>query len=700
MRRALLALLVSAPLAAQVCDPPAKVREAIDGAAVQEQAPIEERLARAGTVRAAFPADYFANLFYLDAAGLPAPAEVQSQYRQLRDARPGDVAYRTLYARALIGSQTSQAIPSLEQAGAAFPPALVQLARIHSSVTFHDDAKLRADAAAYEKACPESLAMYPYLWRIEDAAFARDRAASLRRIVAGRSDNEALALYRTLWRLEFQTVPLAGQEPVRTRVRSDAVRLRAMGAARPDAMKSLMTAYRLLDDTEGQQWVAEHAPAAVPQATGEAQRAINRWEQANDPDGQASSPDYWKKLLARSDAWIRQWPLEPQTRRERFEALAHIEGSAPEDIAKAGDEWLRVYNLHGELFGISPYLEIARAYAEKGMRTAELPALIEKGIADMRRTADAPESDLDLHDAAMDMSHHLLKWNTLGMAADLDIQLRRHDQAHDVLLEFGKSLEGQPAGVVEYRYWALMVRLARAENRTLDALAYERNAIAANLRDAAVAATYANAEARIERLAKVGAERTEEARALWKSLGGGDQAFAVWLALPPDSEPVPVPPARPASLTAAEPWKPIGRALPEFALADAQGKTWHLADLQGKVTLVNLWATWCEPCRNELPYVQKLYESVRGRSDLAVVTFDMDENPGLIEPFLKENHYTFPALPAYQYVRKMGQAGGIPQNWIVSAAGVIEQGRLGAGKPDERWVADMIARMERARKPR
>lgn len=694
MRRALLALLVSAPLVAQVCDPPADVRHAIDGAAVPENAPIEERLARAATVRAAFPADYFANLFYLEAAGLPAPAAVQSQYRELRDAHPGDVAYRTLYARALMGAQTRKAIPLLEQAGATFPPALVQLARIHSSVTFHDDAKLRTDAAVYQKACPDSLAMYPYLWRIEDAAFAGDRAASLRRIVAARSDKEAVDLYRTLWRLEFQTVPLAGQEPVRTRVRSDAVRLRAMGAARPDAMKSLMTAYRLLDDAEGQQWVAEHAPAAVPQATGEALRAINRWERANDPDGQASSPEYWKKLLAESDAWIQQWPFESEPRRLRLEALTHVEGSAPEEIAKAGDEWLRVYEVRGDAFGISPYLQIARVYAEKGMRTDELRGLIDKGVQDTRRTAGAPESDLDYHDAASEMSHHLLQWNTLGTAADLDIQLRRYDQAHDLLLEFGKSLEGQPAGVVEYRYWERMVRLARAENRTLDALAYERNAIAANLRDAAVAATYANSEARIARLAKVRAERTEEARALWKSLGGGEQAFAVWLALPPGSEPVPVPPARPAALTAAEPWKPIGKALPEFALADAQGRTWHLADLQGKVTLVNLWATWCEPCRAELPYVQKLYEAVHGRGDLAVVTFDMDENPGLIEPFLKENHYSFPALPAFEYVRKMGPVSGIPQNWIVSAAGVIEQGRLGAGEPDDRWVAAMIARME------
>jgi hypothetical protein len=55
--------------------------------------------------------------------------------------------------------------------------------------------------------------------------------------------------------------------------------------------------------------------------------------------------------------------------------------------------------------------------------------------------------------------------------------------------------------------------------------------------------------------------------------------------------------------------------------------------------------------RDELPYVQKLYDKVRGSADLPVIALNMDDNTGLIEPFMKENGYTFPALPALDYER-------------------------------------------------
>src|ERR1039458_86853 len=72
-------------------------------------------------------------------------------------------------------------------------------------------------------------------------------------------------------------------------------------------------------------------------------------------------------------------------------------------------------------------------------------------------------------------------------------------------------------------------------------------------------------------------------------------------------------------------WTQMDKPLPDFQISDAEGKTWRWADLKGKVTLVNLWATWCGPCRNELPYLQKLFNKVRERKDLAVITLNTDE---------------------------------------------------------------------------
>ena len=144
-------------------------------------------------------------------------------------------------------------------------------------------------------------------------------------------------------------------------------------------------------------------------------------------------------------------------------------------------------------------------------------------------------------------------------------------------------------------------------------------------------------------------------------------------------------------------WIQLDKPLPDFEISDAEGKSWRLADLKGKVTLVNLWATWCGPCRSELPYLQKLFNKVRERKDLAVVTLNTDDNPGLILPFLNENKYTFPVLPAAGYVAKLVPELSIPRNWIVDADGLLRKERVGFGNGDDKWVDEMIETMEKAR---
>jgi thiol-disulfide isomerase/thioredoxin len=69
---------------------------------------------------------------------------------------------------------------------------------------------------------------------------------------------------------------------------------------------------------------------------------------------------------------------------------------------------------------------------------------------------------------------------------------------------------------------------------------------------------------------------------------------------------------------------------------------------------IALWATWCGPCNAELPELEKLYEQLTGRTDIQILTFNIDEDEGLVAPYMKEKGYMFPVLPSFSYA--------IPQN--------------------------------------
>jgi len=144
-------------------------------------------------------------------------------------------------------------------------------------------------------------------------------------------------------------------------------------------------------------------------------------------------------------------------------------------------------------------------------------------------------------------------------------------------------------------------------------------------------------------------------------------------------------------------WEKPTKTLSSFELADLSGKTWKLATLEGKSVLINLWATWCGPCQVELPHLQKLYETVKDRPGLQILTLNLDEDLGLVETFMKEKGYTFPVLPAFSYVTKLLDGFAIPQIWIVDPKGNWRWTQLGfGGEPD--WLGVMIAKMESVKK--
>jgi len=110
------------------------------------------------------------------------------------------------------------------------------------------------------------------------------------------------------------------------------------------------------------------------------------------------------------------------------------------------------------------------------------------------------------------------------------------------------------------------------------------------------------------------------------------------------------------------------RQAADFTLLDLEGKPWHLRDLKGKVVLVNFWATWCPPCRKEMPDLQALYDKYKGQG--FIVLSISDEEASKVSPFIAERKITYPVL--LDPGRKVNDAfvvEGIPKSFVYDREG-------------------------------
>jgi thiol-disulfide isomerase/thioredoxin len=139
-------------------------------------------------------------------------------------------------------------------------------------------------------------------------------------------------------------------------------------------------------------------------------------------------------------------------------------------------------------------------------------------------------------------------------------------------------------------------------------------------------------------------------------------------------------------------WVDPHKPLPTFALQALDGKTWKLADLNGKVVVIDLWATWCVPCRAELPEFQKLYDQWKDRPDVAVISFNVDDDPAVIAPYVTENHYTFPVLRANEFADDYLTVAFIPQTWFLDAHGKLRWIHEGYGG-DAGWLEILTSKL-------
>ena len=139
-----------------------------------------------------------------------------------------------------------------------------------------------------------------------------------------------------------------------------------------------------------------------------------------------------------------------------------------------------------------------------------------------------------------------------------------------------------------------------------------------------------------------------------------------------------------------------GDKAPDFTVEMVDGSKVQLSKLKGKVVLINFWATWCPPCREELKHVQKqIIDHFKGK-DFVFLPISRGEKKEVVEAFRKKMDYTFPmGLDPKQSIYKLYASNYIPRNFLVGKDGKIIY--LSVGYTPEEF-AEMIATIEAALK--
>ena len=121
-----------------------------------------------------------------------------------------------------------------------------------------------------------------------------------------------------------------------------------------------------------------------------------------------------------------------------------------------------------------------------------------------------------------------------------------------------------------------------------------------------------------------------------------------------------------------------GNVAPDFQLEDTEGKQVSLSALRGKVVLVNFWATWCPPCIEEMPSMERLNEVMAG-DDFVLLAINTEENGRSVVPaFLKNTPYTFPILYDDKgVVQKLYGVFKFPESFIIRKDGTVAEKIIG-----------------------
>jgi thiol-disulfide isomerase/thioredoxin len=586
---------------------------------------------------------------------------LRNRWLKMAKDNPDDPLALLLGGEAEWGKDTGESIRLFEIAkakAANFPWPARELAGLYFSGKHADPAKAKQNLEAFFASCPTSTDGYAQFLLNRDPSLQQKvklaTAVSLRARLENETDPRRLKDFERLWSLEFQTRPPKEHDALRAQVARDLERLEKLNPGGDAPWQALLIhGYKQSGASKESITTMEDGLLLKFPHSSEAYHIVrDRWDAAHkEPSDQTDAPAwerYEREYENAASGWIRDYPNDAWVQRFLwFDTVEYHKSLSEKDGVAAVDHFVESVK-DFEPWGIWNYFPAAAQFLiERGWQPRRALDLLKQARTSIDRDRNRDRDDDNLTEDELRQREDWQKQQDLqlnGLMLKAAMEARLPDEA----IQLRSSIEAPPPkdNKLQSQYWWNRARLEAIQNHGQDALAHYQLALGTrtdlpkpshgSLRD----------------------DLTEEARTLWKAQGGTDAAWDIW--------------SKPASgrteQLAEGGWVAPMKVAPNFELQDLSGKTWRLKDLAGRAVLINVWATWCGPCQAELPQLEEFYEKVKNRSDVQVLTFNIDEDLGLVAPYLKEKGYTFPVLPAFS-------AGvlsdfGVPQNWVVDPHGI------------------------------
>jgi thiol-disulfide isomerase/thioredoxin len=681
------------------CEPALEVRRIIDkklngegdnlrfaDRVARDHAIYEELIAKypreAEPYRLLIAATRFGRERQLDPSQYPA---LQERFRKASAENPNDALALYVAGMALFETDTPESLRLLELAktqAPRFPWPALELALEYSSGKRMDKQKSSENLATFFASCPDSTdARAQYLLSTE-APLQPRVAAALRVRLAHQSDLAHLKDYGVLWSLEFRTRPPQEHWELRKEIAKDLRRLESLNAnPDPEWQAFLINGYKQAGvSSEIITSMEDHLLSTYPHSNQAYKILSTRWYESNKEPKDQKDLGAWAKydemLKKALSGWIRDFPNMPSIVDSWFDLISSQDSLTEEEGIAEMERYLR-YRTEYVWPSAQTDFQVADCLLRRKWEPMRALGLLEqaRAMSDKERALQLANDNLPT-----EKERELSEWYFNRDRQLVHAILRAAQLTHqpNAVTAIRALVEGSPPIQKELQsdYWWNRARLAVLDGRQPDALAYYQQALNSRL----VPPQYFHGE--------LLDDLTREALALWNELGGTLPAWAVWNG----------PPSLKDAKIAQGEWEQPRTTLVAFELSDLAGKIWRLKDLQGKAVLINVWATWCGPCNAELPNLQNLYEHIAQRSDIQILTFDMDEDLGLVGPYLKDKGYTFPVIPAYSLVNNLLEGSvSLPQSWIVDSEGNWRWTQKGYGA-ESNWQQVMMQKLESAKR--